>query len=137
MLLTSKHVGTFHPQTTFDRIVHHQRNQNYRRSLRTVKKSTGEIELLTAYCGDNGCQCAAMAVIPPTHYIPQLEDHTVKSKYLSTIMKLLGHDENLVYDMQVIHDTVTPDAWEQSWAGIAAKYKLQYTPPRTEKLSAK
>lgn len=134
MLLTSKDVGKFHPQRTFDLIVEHQRRQGYRKSTRENRRADGTIEILCAYNGDDGCQCAAMAVIPPTLYFEALEDHTVNWGLVKWIVEKEGHSHNLVFDMQVIHDTVTPDAWEQSWAGVAQKHGLKYNPPQAEKL---
>jgi hypothetical protein len=134
MLLTSRDVGKFHPQRTFDRIVEHQRRQGYKQSTREVKRADGTVEILCAYQGDNGCQCAAMAVIPPHLYCDALEDHTINFGLLKWIVEKEGHSHTLVFDLQVIHDTVTPDAWEQAWAGIAQKHGLKYSPPVAEKI---
>jgi hypothetical protein len=136
MLLTSRDVGMFHPQKTFDTVVSHQRQQGYRQSTRLVWNEKKQChERLMAYKGDNGCQCAAAALIPPEHYIPELEDCTVKHPLLQFSLKTSGHNFELAYRLQLIHDTVSPDSWEQCWEGLAKEFKLQYAPPQAEKLS--
>lgn len=124
MLLTTKHVGQYHPQKTFDCIVAHRRKHGYKRSQRAVKRPDGSIDYLCAYKGDNGCECAAMAVIPQEAYMPEFEEHTIKFALLRFLTR--SHNYDLVYDMQLIHDTCSPDAWPAAWAGIANKYKLQF-----------
>lgn len=112
----------FSQQETFDKVVNHLRKQNCR-----CMDSQG-----CAYRGENNMKCAAGFLIPDEVYSPELERESVRNcGELSRAGHLiigLGHDIDLVFDLQLIHDGGETEDWEKEFKRVAEKYNLVYTP---------
>jgi hypothetical protein len=122
-------IGQYHPQVTFDKVIAHQRKQAKRSTVTKWNPAKQELETLSAYLGDDNCKCAACVVIPDSLLaaMPLVEDMTVHSKYLRTLLKIAGHSQELVYELQVIHDTIDPANWETAWQELAIARGLKYS----------
>ncbi len=102
----------------FDRVAKHLREQG-KPSLMTAIDHEGE-EFVTnncAYRGAEGTMCAVGCLISDDHYSDCLENKTVLSNgVLEAVRSSLGSDlttenENLLVELQELHDTLLPAHW--------------------------
>lgn len=118
-------------QETFDAVVTHLRQQN----ARAMDKYEG-----CAYRGDNGTKCAAGCLIPDDKYSKELEGRSMYSNVCGEekitdagrLIVELGHDIDLVYELQLMHDGHDPENWENEFKLIAKKHGLTYTEAATK-----
>lgn len=108
-------------QTTFDTVVAHLRKQGPCISIAGGKGCL--------YRGQNGTSCAAGCLIPDNRYSFALEGHTVKDAVVSALIEDLGHDVQLVSDLQSVHDNNPLIVWEIEFELFARSHGLTYTPP--------
>lgn len=114
-------------QRTFDLVVNHLRKQG-KRSMR--RDSEGR--LWCAYRADDGSKCAVGVLIPDSDYLPSFEGHGAQYTPIYDILEKNGHFFGVCFDMQVIHDGVDPENWEEEFEKIAKMYNLTYTPVQKE-----
>ena len=91
-------------QTTFDTVARHLLTQG-RQARRDINS------LSCMYRAPNGDRCAAGCLIPDADYNPQFEGAVVDKPEIAAILKREGHDVNLVYDLQTVHDKTSPILW--------------------------
>lgn len=129
-------MSTFTQQQTFDMVITNMRTQGlpsvglYGRCL---------------YRGPHGRKCAAGGIIPDERFSPLFEDsnalvHVVECGEAATnpvccVLRELGHDVELVAELQTAHDlyaTQSPEEWryeiELNFARIAKNRYLNFTP---------
>ena len=100
-------------QEAFTTVVLHLRKQG-RRAKENSK---------CRYRAPDGCMCAIGALIPDDQYTPELEGNNVRA--LSDLPALQDLNLNLLHDLQILHDTVDPENWENQFAFLARTYKLE------------
>lgn len=111
-------------QEIFDTSVNGLRAQGYQQSTDPIKGCL--------YRGPNGLKCAAGFCIPDEIYEESMEREVigvviVKSPALQEMFPTEAHEE-LLRRLQSIHDSFSPDEWEEQWKLVAARYDLIYTP---------
>lgn len=112
-------------QRTFNKVVKHLRKQG-RQSLDT-----------TMVLGMDGCpcrykitvdgevlKCAVGCLIPDQVYDTWMEGLPVLEGRMRTLVSHLGHDYQLLSELQVLHDTRDPHQWEVGFERIADAYGL-------------
>ena len=80
------------------------------------------------YRGPGGIRCFVGHLIPDKDYRPDMEGEPA-----SDVLPLLGFDGDeidLLDDLQQIHDSYTPEHWEEKFAETADAYGLTYTAPK-------
>jgi len=115
-------------QQAFDIMVQHLRKQG--------QKSRNNGCGTCLYRGPDGLKCAIGALIPDELYSKEMEGYTIDRLLINErdrfpeLSKLFeGIDEQLLSDMQDIHDFNEPDQWEYNFKLIAEDYNLNYTAP--------
>ena len=115
-------------QETFDTVAKHLLTQN--------AKANGE-----GFCGATTCmyrapdgkQCAAGCLIPDDRYTPELERNSVmchsgdgvgRPFKVGELIIELGHDLQLVYELQRVHDYYQPEEWPNYLRGLARDFGL-------------
>lgn len=109
-------------QEIFDKIVSHLRTQN----AVSVRSDGG-----CAYrSGDGEKKCAVGCLIPDDVYDPRMEGFmaSVVVRDYKELAHLRGH-QDLLESMQMIHDHVSLDRWEDRFKIEAMDHNLTYTPP--------
>ncbi len=105
------------PQKIFDRVATHLLTQK--------KKSQRGGSCL--YRGPKGLKCAIGCLIPDNKYDPEMENAAVEGLFLSypAISKLLGeYNENLLVELQDIHDYRRAGMWKNCLAKLAENHEL-------------
>lgn len=109
-------------QETFDTVVEHLRQQG-----RPAWDRGGTACL---YRTSQGLKCAVGCLIPDELYEARFEGVSLTNqKVLQHILRDLGHDVNLLIELQMIHDGMHSSNWESEWKTLAFKHDLVYTAP--------
>ena len=119
-------------QQTFDTVVAHLRKQG-----RKAANDTGTC----LYRAPNGDRCAAGCLVADEDYIEEWEGNIVATfngcapllepNPVGQYLLDLGHDLELVYELQSIHDKHDPEDWEEKWQTLARRYNLEFPFPQT------
>lgn len=109
-----------HEQETFDAMVWHLRRQG--------QKSVNRVGDCL-YRGPDGLMCAVGFLIPDAKYRRKLEGQSVEDGDVSNILAKYGHNLDLCYRMQAIHDVEDVIYWESMFLDVAKEFNLTYTPP--------
>jgi hypothetical protein len=104
-------------QETFDIVAAHLLKQG-------AKSMVGDD--YCAYRGECGMKCAAGALIPDEEYRAEFENQTVCDSQISTLIKELGHDVNLVRRLQRLHDNRDVNEWPQALRALATSEGLAW-----------
>ena len=111
-------------QETFDTVVAHLRRQGQKSEFGFGNKNIG-----CAYRGENGLVCAAGCLIPDALYSPKLEGTAVaEDSEPGELIISLGHNVQLVRDLQDVHDKYPVDGWEGELSAVAHEHGLVYSP---------
>lgn len=105
-------------QETFDTVVAHLRKQ-------------GQKSLYNGRCRyrtPDGLKCAVGCLIPDSEYDEGLEGGYRMTGAHNLIVSL-GHDADFAEELQIAHDNIEINKWEESFRGIASDFGLTYTPP--------
>ena len=118
-------------QQAFDTMVQHLRKQGKRSVELNYVGMSG-----CKYRNSDGLRCAIGALIPDAVYRKEMEGQAIdrllinKRDRFPQLCKLFeGIDEQLLSDMQNIHDFNEPDRWERQFELCADAYNLNYTAP--------
>lgn len=119
-------------QEIFDFIVNHLRTQG-------EKASIGEMAGCKYRIEKNGktLKCAVGCLIKDEFYNPSLENFgALSTMVLQALNRSLGMDlyrdsetGGLIARMQLVHDRLTTNNWEDEFALVAQYYVLKYTEP--------
>lgn len=123
-------------QVTFDTIVNHLRAQGCRAATFNDSEYVSICKYRTEVDG-RLLKCAAGCLIPDDRYKPEFEgsslyvDYQLRSKLTTPgfLIKELGHDTDLVFQLQEVHDGVDVEFWEGAFKSVALKNGLIYTEP--------
>jgi hypothetical protein len=100
-------------QETFDTVVRHLLTQ--------AKQSRDEDACL--YRGPDGTKCAAGCLISDADYSPSME-----WLYATSIRyALVGHDMEIVMDLQLVHDERDVGLWPDELSRVALKHGLSHS----------
>lgn len=81
--------------------------------------------------------CAVGCLIPDRDYLRSFEGLSVgSSPELRAVLTRIGHDIELVADLQVIHDTQAPQSWAKYLARLAVRTGLLFDHDRMLELGA-
>lgn len=114
-------------QETFDTVVAHLRKQGAkaeRIGLRNLPECV--------YRAEGGLMCAAGCLIPDDKYDPAFERRRVAhDTNVGEMIETLGHDRDLVAELQDVHDRSPVEVWEEALEQVAELFGLIYTPKGT------
>jgi hypothetical protein len=109
-------------QEIFDEVCNHLITQNQRALNETAN---------CVYRAENGLKCAAGCLIKDEHYSPALEmlgaDEGVVTQALEKSGVPAEYNE-LVFDLQSVHDNTPVSFWKKSLRQVAGVYELQEPP---------
>jgi hypothetical protein len=119
-------------QETFDTVVTHLRAQGER----AMGLDPATQVPACFYRAPDGKRCAAGWLIPDDRYDPAFEhtglggmdDSGRNSNGVTLLMEELGHDIELVAELQSIHDNAPLDTWEDRFRQLAEHWGLHYAP---------
>ena len=101
-------------QQVFDQVTNHLLAQK----VVSVAPSGG----YCAYRGNNNKMCAAGCLIGPEEYVPEMDSFNGDTSWEGLIFRKLvpstPHNE-LIGELQVIHDTDKPHVWEEALKNLA------------------
>lgn len=112
-------------QEIFDKVVAHLRQQKVRSTERNV----------CLYRSSIGLKCAVGCLIKDDAYSLDLEGKAASAIEVRSALLASGvpsDDEdiiNMLRRLQSMHDDVHTDKWENTFAFIAGKHNLTYSPP--------
>lgn len=111
-------------QEAFDIMVKHLRKQG-RRCMADKK---------CLYRGPDGMKCAVGALIPDSHYDPEMESGGAAEDIAGNyrIPEWDGIETALLSNMQDVHDSFDPSDWERKFAAVAADFGLTVPPMEAE-----
>jgi hypothetical protein len=115
-------------QEVFDKVVTHLRKQGRKAEL---DLSYEDGAMSCAYRGEEGTMCAAGCLIDDERYDRDLEGSDVTSAKVTGALLSSGlspHDITFVRELQKVHDGLSTEAWERSWAALAADNNLTMPP---------
>jgi len=101
-------------QEVFNQVASHLLNQN-RQSLR-------EGSNICMYRGDGSLQCAAGCLIGDGEYKEEMEVQPWVT--LTALGRVPEEHEELINELQVLHDNYLPEFWRQELSNVAKKFKL-------------
>jgi hypothetical protein len=110
-------------QEIFDKVVTHLRKQG-----QPAKNEDGECQYRT----EDGLMCAVGCLIPDNLYREQFEGYLIEDLFANNIaiQSFLGvENENLLAELQIIHDDIAPKKWEDHFQIVASNYQLEYKEP--------
>lgn len=111
--LATLHLAT--PQQVFDQVAAHLRSQG-RRSL---------YDGTCAYRGANGLMCAAGCLMSDSEYHQKMDENMTWKALIEE--NYVGNcHADLITALQLTHDAVEPNRWEEDLALVAARFKLEY-----------
>lgn len=108
-------------QEVFDHVSKHLLSQG----CKSVNYEENE-KCITMYClyrGPNGTKCAAGCLIDDTEYKVEMENSTWSTLCQHRIVPF-SHQE-LIVDLQKIHDDYNPDEWPEKLKQLANNYRLK------------
>lgn len=104
-------------QETFDTVARHLLTQGRRA---TVVGRDGKPECV--YRSPDGLKCAAGCLIPDYKYTHDMEGNKVTHSLVAAAIP--EHDEDLVCDLQDVHDWWDVVSWPRALASVATKLRL-------------
>lgn len=120
-------------QEIFNKVVLHLRKQNSRSTISTQPET--EIAVPKewpdcAYRGDNGKMCAVGCLISDEAYDPAFEGYAAHNINVTKMLEKSGIEvtrevEDMLYDLQQVHDNAEPEDWETGFASIAEQFTLE------------
>lgn len=124
-------------QETYDAVVDHLRKQGCKSMVPHLGNQ------LPAQCcryrGPGGTKCAAGALIPDDKYSPEMEGESLfvppmedELGLAGRVLKELGHDLDLLSQLQYVHDNWPVAQWESRFQGLAKSCKLKYSPRESD-----
>lgn len=114
-------------QGIFDQVVEHLRDQG----VASINAELG----ICAYRSPEGFKCAIGAVLTDEEYVPSMEGKSVEGLIrLGRFPLRLVPVQNVLNDLQNIHDRYDPDKWENEFRVAAIHHGLTYTPDPKERL---
>lgn len=118
-------------QEVFDRVAAHLLKQGKRASLNGTKYGTN-----CAYRGVDGTKCAIGCLISDEYYKEEFEGKGIGA-VADAVERSLGvvldkEDQNVLDDMQFIHDNRAPASWAKRLKFVAKKYGLQFNQKASE-----
>lgn len=138
MTITNKKHFTL--QQTFDKVVAHLRKQGCKSVRSQGNKNILTVSLVCQYRFEAGkhqkvLKCAAGCLIPKSLYKTSFEGIGIyynghEPSILNVLISNLGHNTNLVCDLQGIHDGYDVHEWEYQFEKLANKYLLVYNLPK-------
>lgn len=108
----------FTKQQTFDIVSRHLIRQN-------AKSRDGKGDCL--YRDSNGNRCAAGCLIPDDRYSANLDGNTVYASKIEYLFVDLGHDIDILKDLQEIHDSYDVEKWREELRLCAISHNLKFT----------
>jgi len=75
----------------------------------------------------NGCKCAVGFIIPDDIYHPEMENYhpsSLKKRYPELEAYWRDVDDDLLSELQDIHDFYTPDRWREKFEHTARSWNL-------------
>lgn len=79
------------------------------------------------YHSPDGLKCAVGMLIPNHLYKKEMEGCRVAVLMLKfPELRALGHDEELLRDLQIVHDLHRPDRWMEQFYSVARDHGLTY-----------
>lgn len=110
-------------QTLFNTVAAHLLTQGKRASV-----VDWDGEELCRYRGQNGTKCAIGCLIPDELYKSRMEGFSISSLLYDDDFGLKtyfdGVDKRILSNLQLIHDTTSPNTWKEELAKVAVAYKL-------------
>lgn len=119
-MITLKTLPQATAQEVFDQIVQHLLRQG-----KAAKSATGACKY-RAETVEGILKCAAGCLIADDGYDPLMEGTTWDD--LMTDRKVPSAHCDLIWDAQIIHDSVLLEDWPSSFKEVAAKHGLKYNP---------
>lgn len=123
---------TMTPQEVFDKVATHllKQGEQARRAARTI---SGQTASMCAYRGEVGKKCAIGSLIEDDEYGEWMEGAGV-SDLLSPLCKetprslrdRLGEHQQLLLDLQGVHDGVMPSEWRDTLHNVACNRDLEW-----------
>ena len=110
-------------QKMFDKVVNHLLTQNAQSTLQNSE--------CCAYRGHDGLKCAIGCLITNEDYRPDMEgdlEHLILnySDDSKSISILNLYNEELLFNLQTIHDTIPVKRWADELKNLAKEYELDY-----------
>lgn len=109
-------------QVVFNRVATH---------LMTQRKSAMSSTKDCLYRAPGGLKCAIGALIPDKHYSEQIEGGTVDDEKVRDVLEKsdinVFRDEDLLNELQTVHDGSQPSSWKSDLAKVAKKHNLKDT----------
>lgn len=113
-------------QELFNAVAKHLLTQKQKSEGKFINPS-GEHTYGCAYRGLNGLKCAVGGVIPDEMYKPEMEGRAVNTLfiYFKCVREYLGADnEEMLSELQWLHDSWVPKLWPRKLRGLAAQFAL-------------
>lgn len=107
------------PQATAQQVYDQVKVHLLKQGKRSIHKQN---DLLCMYRGASGSKCAAGCLIGDGEYTPKLEERTWPE--LVADGKVPASHTDLISDLQGVHDTVSPPAWESCLIKVAKDHNL-------------
>lgn len=104
-------------QEIFDKVTKHLLEQN--------KQALNENDRCM-YRAPNGLKCAAGCLIPDSDYSPIMEEKSVRNVSYFRDAGYSSEEIELLYELQVIHDTSKVHMWKSKLKLCAAKHGLTF-----------
>lgn len=114
-MITLKTLATASPQQVYDQIVNHLRKQG-------EKSFEDEI---CQYRTSNGLKCAAGCLIADDEYSSEFEGCIWTD--LIDQMNIESAHSTLISELQVVHDLMKVENWEENFIHVAREFNLVYT----------
>jgi len=115
-MISLKNLEEATAQAVFDQIVSHLRAQG----------EPCRDDLCVCWYRKGGKSCAAGCLISDEEYKKEYESKGWYS--LIREFRITEQHKDLIYEMQVIHDSLSTDKWEKSFSGAAERFSLIYAP---------
>lgn len=115
-------------QKTFDLMINHLQKQGKKAMNVNSKKK----KLKYTYHTNNNSKYTIKILIPNSNYLPSFEGHRAHYTPIYDILKKNGHFFGMCFDIQIMHDGVDLENWEEEFEKIAKMYNLTYTPVQKE-----
>ena len=120
-MITLKTLPQATAQEVFDQITQHLLRQG-----KAAKSATGACKYRAETVEEGVLKCAAGCLIADDEYDRLFESITWDD--LVSGEKVPSAHYQLIWDLQIIHDTVIPKDWSINFKVVAARYDLKYNP---------
>lgn len=126
MTITLKTLSTATAQEVYDQVVAHLRKQG-KKSYIDPALVNGDVQAGCLYRGPDGLQCAAGCLISDEEYKSEMEGKPW-SDVVHHGLAPINHEE-LIDNLQRIHDSEVIECWEGEFAALARSRGLVYKEP--------